>query len=262
MTTNVYDKGAARLASDSRWSAITPCERFMLYTDDAKFDKIFVCDNTRLAFAFAGEANYVEMFKNWLTDGMMNGEPEPESPREAKFTYCAVNIDTGLVVKMHFPAKYPAKVVGSGAAKAGDDVDAVFAGSGAEAAYSCWMITQDPIEAITVAMEEDSLTGGDIVSTCLRSQVHNASAGSAAQLLEALLKGTVMEKVSQTKYTNPLPLGEMMGNPLVAALVVNLKAGSAVASAPFPGMGEAVYTDQQLKEHKDFMASLRARATS
>lgn len=258
MTTNVYDREAKLLASDSRWSAESKCKQYLLFTDTARFDKIFVADGLGLAFAFTGDASIVEKFKICLSDDNNPEAEYPKCPTEAVFTYFAVDLVTGTIAHQHFPERFQPKIITSGSKSDLANIEALFAGSGAQSAYFFWMDEPDPVSAVRFAAEYDALTGGDVITTCLNTGTHNATTGTTALLLDALMEGSVMQKVNTT-YTNPTPLAESLHIPEVAALVQGLQSGSVTASAPFPGMGEAVYTEEQIRAHDEFMLSLRKK---
>ncbi|QRM19702.1 hypothetical protein GBK02_09960 [Dechloromonas sp. TW-R-39-2] len=230
----------------------------MLFTDDAYFDKICVSDEMGVAFAFTGDADLVDQFKTWLVLDAPKGVPHPDIPERARFTFFTVDLSNGLVEGLHFPDEFPPLIVGSGSKQCGDDIDALFAGSGSSSAHQCWMAYLDPMLAIQAAMDNDSRTGGKTITTCLRSRTHNSETGTIEGLLQALLKGNVMEKI-ETTYSNQRPLSEVRSIPEVAELVRGISNGSVVASAPFPGMGEAIFSAQKLQETSAYLNKLQAR---
>lgn len=259
MTTNVYDRLDLKLATDSRWSVSTPCKSYVLYTDEAQFDKLCVCPKLNLAFAFAGGANWISQWKWWLTNGIYANAPVPVVIKNAEFAYCAAHLDTGALAKMLYPDYAPPKML-MAQDQSGDIVQALFAGSGSDPAMNCWLKNKDAIVAIKSAANDDPFTGGSVVSSCLRSGSHNATVGTADDLKDALLKGHVMRK-AQERYIDPMPVAEAAANiPEVAQLMKKIANGTAIACAPFPGMGEHQYTDDQILSHNEFIEGLRAIA--
>ena len=65
--------------------------------------------------------------------------------------------------------------------------------------------------------------------------------------------------MAKADYTNPVLLKDAMHIPEMVQLVEDLKTGKIVPCSPFPGMGEAGYTQEQLDASHAFLVSLQAK---
>lgn len=232
-----------------------PGDKFVLYTDKAQFDKICVCPKIKLAFAFAGDSGWIEQWKWWLTIGVHIEAPEPFVPKNAEFAYCAARFPSGDLAGFIHPEGIPPHTVQT----ATMDIAALFAGSGGKPARDCWQINKDARRAVETAAIKDAFTGGDVVTSCLKTGTHTAEIGNASNLKAALLKGRVMRQTA-TGYGEDMPLDEAMKQyPEVAALAQQIANGTVNACAPFPGMGTP-YSDEMIASHNAFIQSIKETA--
>lgn len=141
MTTNVFDGTVGTLATDSRWSI--PFGRYVAYVDDANYDKLVVYENA--VFMFAGKGAVIQSWKDWIATKPQSLESRP-------------TVDGISVCIVHLPSK---KVL----FQARQDIThegALFAGTGAFAAVTCWHVNRNVTRSVESAKLEDIFTGGDV----------------------------------------------------------------------------------------------------
>ena len=63
------------MACDSRWSYET--DEFLYYIDDSGYEKIVFTE--KMVAIFAGKANVIEHFKEWINNGLSGNMPNPNS---------------------------------------------------------------------------------------------------------------------------------------------------------------------------------------
>lgn len=177
MTTNVFDQPGQVLATDSRWSI--QCGKWLLYVDDAQFDKIELYKST--AFMFAGCGRGVQSWKNWI-----RSEPTDDSnmPPVERIAVCVIETTSGTV---KFAEKQ--EIVRDGG---------YFAGSGARHAYVCWNENRDALRCIDTAKSIDPCTGGETKYVKCAGTAHNLSYPTVDTTIEMVNqavneRGMVME---------------------------------------------------------------------
>ena len=157
MTTNVYDKHAGLMATDSRWS-VTYLQ-YLVYLDDVGFDKIE--RHTDYAFMFAGFAKRVQEWKTWIRTNPADMSAMPPT--------------TGMAVTV---AQISTRAVLHSAGHGANDEGAIFAGTGWFPAYTCWTANKDAKRSIETAKSVDIYSGGEVKHFDLISGSHNLYPGA------------------------------------------------------------------------------------
>ncbi|HBP50082.1 hypothetical protein [Pseudomonas sp.] len=159
MTTNVYDKGALKVGTDSRWSFNTDYAVF--YVDDSGFEKIV--DTSTAVFLFAGDSQVINAWKNFLFD-----EAIKEDPGLTGIAMLMVDKADGSVVFEHGQDIQLSNTIG--------DVEhmvASFAGSGARHAAGCWRSNNCAVKSVDTAKLMDAYSGGETKYFELATQTGN-----------------------------------------------------------------------------------------
>jgi hypothetical protein len=230
MTTNVFDKSAAVLASDTRWSyrlvqdGPIKSTVALLYVDDTGFEKIeFQPD---YSYIFAGPSDLIDRWKKWINSPTRSVVPSPGYAND--FALCIIDMSTGDVFDEH-----------------GQRIrDAMyrFAGTGAEPAHNCWKQFKDPRKAVRSATDGDIYSGGEVKYLNLTDSTNNLdTSGTIESIKQSTLKrGMVM----YTSGNNaPMPIDEAAANdPRIKDLVTKIAKGEAIAEAPC-GLDTVVWTD-------------------
>lgn len=230
MTTNVYDKTAGTLASDSRWSfrliedgpiRITAA---LLYVDDTGFEKIELQPD--YSYIFAGPSDLIDRWKKWINSPTRNVERPPGVAND--FALCIVETKTGSIMYEH-------------GQRVKDD-EYRFAGTGAIPAHTCWISNKCAKKAVESAKANDIFSGGDVKYLELRSQAHNLNQEGTYESINKLTlqKGMVMY-LSGTKA--PIPVEEAAAkDPRIKELVGKIAKGDVAAEAPC-GLDTIVWTE-------------------
>jgi hypothetical protein len=232
MTTNVFDMGQRRLASDSRWSVVRNFA--ILYVDDTGFDKIEIAHGH--AFIFAGNGRSIQRWKEWIRTAPIDESGEPAVDGMA---LCIVSLAAGSILF-----------------EWGQDIrldDARFAGSGAFFAHGCWTVNGCARRAVESAKVVDPLSGGEVKFFELNSGENNLrNTASILDVEQAIVtRGYIM-------YTNSpapkeIPVLEAAANDArVEELCKGIANGDIHASAPCDSM----YNDWTAEDKTRLRAAL------
>lgn len=228
MTTNVFDSSSGSLVADSRWSQ--QYGRWLIYVDDTVYHKIEVAAST--AFMFAGKGFRIQQWKDWIR----SGAPKATLPIFDGICVCAVEMNTGLV---KICEGMPINRDG-----------AVFGGSGALYAYSCWSKNKDAIKSIDTAKGLDPATGGETRFFNVNTQLHNLDKtvfgeSSIADVDRAILsRGNIMD-IGAVKTGIPYKLSDLAANnDEVREIQGKIQNGELSADAPSAAMHNK-WTDEQ-----------------
>lgn len=234
MTTNVYDKAAGVLASDTRWSYRLVqdgpiCSTVaLLYVDDTGFEKIEYQPD--YSYIFAGPSDLIDRWKMWINSPNRAVEAPPGVAND--FALCIIEMATGEVFEEH-------------GQRIRDDLYR-FAGTGAEPAHNCWKKSKDPRKAVRSATDGDIFSGGEVKYLNLKDSSNNLDASGTYELIKqhTLKRGMVM----YTSGNNaPVSIDEAAArDPRIKELVAKIAKGDAVAEAPC-GLDTVVWTDSDVK---------------
>jgi hypothetical protein len=249
MTTNVFDKSAGILASDTRWSfrlvqdGPLKSTLALLYVDDTGFEKIE--HQPDYSYIFAGPSDLIDRWKKWINSETRNVEAPPGVAND--FALCIVEMATGEVIEEH-----------------GQRIrDALyrFAGTGAEPAHNCWKTNKDPRKAVQSAAAGDIFSGGEVKYLSLKDSSHNLDgSGTYESINQLTLKRGMVMYLSGNHA--PMSIDEAAANdPRIKHLAQKIAKGEVAAEAPC-GLDTVVWTDtdvQRLNASLQKMYGVRAK---
>lgn len=240
MTTNVYDRGAIHLATDSRWSFRVD-DYAVCYVDDTGFDKLFIDQHANFAASFAGNSELISDWKDYL--GTTMAGPWPEVYRNGvAICICLVDRLGNVVFQENQDIHH--------------DDGSVFAGSGALSAYTCWKSNKSATRAVDSAKMIDIFSGGEVKLVEVATGKHNVQnstplAGVAQSFLQ---KGFVMYTKSSP---TPIPFDQAAANDAKLGEIKNkLVSGEVQISAPYDRMYQD-WSDEKKTQLGAAIASLR-----
>jgi len=234
MTTNVYDSLAGTMSSDSRWS----CQhgKYLIYIDDARFEKIEKYQNS--VFMFAGDGAKIQAWKDWIRTSPKStvGTPDCE-----KICICIADQSKNSVIFMERQ-----DIIKDGG---------YFAGSGSRYAYQCWDANRDPLRAVETAKSFDASSGGDVKFLEFSSGNHNlfSPTGKDVRIEDVsramATRGRVMEiTVNNATNSPPFKLADVAANDAGLRDVQNkIASGQLSPTAPCDGM-HSEWTDEQKRK--------------
>lgn len=213
MTTNVFCKAGATLATDSRWSVTIPGYA-VIYVDDTRFEKI-VMDGP-LAYMFAGDSGRINAWKAWIgsPNKVVMARPSVEGRGMA---LCIVDMEKCEVVfESNQEITFP---------------EARFAGTGALAAHGCWSKNKDARKSVETAKIADRFSGGTVRFVDMKSKAHNLQVPDDFDSVRADIntRGMVMY------FQNPQHVSlksAAQNDPLVADAAKKLASGEITLTAP------------------------------
>ncbi len=218
MTTNVYDKGALKVGTDSRWSFNTDYAVF--YIDDSGFEKIV--DTATAVFLFAGDSQVIQAWKEYLFD-----EGIKDDPGLTGIAMLMVDKADGGVVFEHGQDIQLSNKIG--------DVEhmvASFAGSGARHAAGCWRSNNCAVKSVDTAKLMDPYSGGETKYFELATQTGNLTqdVGLKGMNVAFMERGMVMYLNSGQ---NPVSIRDAaVTDDRVKGVVSQVAQGSVALSAP------------------------------
>lgn len=238
MTTNVLDRVVGALATDSRWSQRQG--RWLVYVDDTSFHKIEFTAST--VFMFAGKGFRIQQWKDWIKAGAA----QQNIPDFDGICICAVDIASEVIrICEGLP------IVRDGA---------VFGGSGAVHAFSCWETNKDVKRCIDTAKTLDPATGGLTRHFAFKSQAHNLTSNifgeiSIADVDRAILtRGMVMD--TSNTYGLQYKLSDLAAsNDEVRDLKSKIASGELSADAPSDAMYNK-WTEEQKSRVKTALGQI------
>lgn len=234
MTTNVYDKNAGLLTSDSRWSfklisdGAVKSTIALLYVDDTDFDKIE--PQPDYSYIFAGPSDLISRWKTWINSPTRNVEQHPGFAND--FALCIIETATGEVMDEH--------------GQRIKDNHYRFAGTGATAAHSCWMSNKCAKRAVDSAKVRDYFSGGTVKYLRLSDQDHNLNVSGKIESINkrTLQKGMVMY-ISGNQ--GAIPIDQASANdPRIKELADKIAKGDVSAEAPC-GLDTVVWTESDVQ---------------
>jgi hypothetical protein len=229
MTTNVLDRVAGVLSTDSRWSQ--QWGRWLVYVDDTAFHKIEVSHST--AFMFAGRGKTIQCWKDWIRDG----GTENTLPDFAGLCVCAVDVKTKAVkICENLPIVRE---------------DSAFGGSGSRFAFTCWSTNKSAVRAVDTAKGFDPATGGRTAFLQVETGENNLEQTmflerTLAEVDRAILSRGIVMDINATKVGGiPFKLKDLAAsNDEVRELEAKIASGELSADAPSAGMHNT-WTEEQ-----------------
>lgn len=187
MTTNVIDRDARRVATDSRWSFEDGHE--LHYVDDTNFDKIFVGKD--LIAVFAGDSQLIAAWKEWiaLPNYWDVDTPETEIDRNGVTSSIAIALITKPECELEYCRGVYLFLDGS----------FMFTGTGWEHALQCFRANKD-IERCVESAKADDCTGGIVrIVDVVTGQGNLADPQKGLENIRECYeqRGFIMDKVSR-----------------------------------------------------------------
>lgn len=231
VTTNVYDGAKQLLSSDSRWSVKHPSGDFIVYVDDAGFDKIETARGH--AFLFAGLASTIQNWKSFIRSEPTGSVGHPSIDQIALLI---VDMQTGTVVD-----------------HVGQDIllptpeepTTSFAGTGSSHAADCWLVNGCAKTAVESAKGFDLYSGGSVKYFELNTLVNNLqNTIDYDELRQAFTaQGMVMYTANSQKQ---LPVNEAAVNDVrVAEICESIANGQLSPTAPCDAMYNRASTEEK-----------------
>lgn len=236
MTTNVFDKTAGVLASDTRWSfrliqdGPIKSTLALLYVDDTGFEKIEYQPD--YSFIFAGPSDLIDRWKKWINSSTRSLENPPGVAND--FALCIIDMATGEVLEEH-------------GQRIRDDLYR-FAGTGAEPAHNCWKENKDPKRAVAsaTAAGADIFSGGEVKYLNIKDASHNLNVSGTYELINQLTLKRGMVMYLSGNHA-PMPIDEAAANdPRIKDLANKIAKGEVAAEAPC-GLDTVVWTDTDVQ---------------
>lgn len=240
MTTNVYDKVAGMLTTDSRWSMLSG--DWLAFVDDTGYDKLAY--TAKVGFLFAGQLSLISEWKAYVAGGMKKGTRPSITQamwEEGRISIIQVELATG---KLDFQSH---KHINS---SFGAAVRAVYAGSGAIYAKECWDCNKCAITAIRSAALKDRESGGEVVFLNRKNRANNVRGEVSAVAVGDQFndKGYIMNTTNEDSMVLVRDAANDHSRPdAQAAAKAFLSNPAASLCAPFPGMGEP-WTQEKIAE--------------
>ena len=190
MTTTVYDRVNALVATDSRWSVDLSTHGYdghILYIDDTGFGKL--APRNDFVMLLAGDGLLIQLWKHWWRGDLSQQEPP-------------VVLPTGQSVNLHIVKKSTNEVIFDKGQKLvvknneTEELFAVFTGSGCGAAAQNWMYSHCARSAIEESKKLDPYTGGTVRFLDFRTNASlvEDSVSTISEVNEALLqRGLIMD---------------------------------------------------------------------
>jgi hypothetical protein len=224
MTTNVYDRKAGIMASDSRWSV--QYGNYLLYVDDIGVDKITPYQGH--VAMFAGDSREILIWKNWL---LTNPTDLSLMPEPNKVNICLAREKDLDVIFEYRVLTVPGV--------------AYFGGTGGIEALKCWVNNGCAKKSVATASSIDMCTGGQVMFYDLNNRDSNLTAflSGTAPITPEYIANQVITR--GTFMTMPAGLNgissveqSISNNSILNEIKRKLADGSLSATAPFEGMNE------------------------
>lgn len=230
MTTNVFDKEAGVLATDSRWSYSLPGVA-NIYVDNVEFEKI--ASDGILAFMFAGDSLKINEWKSWINspNKVVMNQPKPV---EHGFSICMVDVKMQEIVL----EKYQ-EIKRDGAR---------FAGTGAIAANRCWEENRDPKKAVESAIVEDCFSGGEVKYLDLLRGTNNLCKKDEFSSIKSGVQTRGYVMYFQNQNQNHIPVAEAANaDERISQTIAKIAKGDVGMTAPSPA-AESQWSDQDRED--------------
>jgi hypothetical protein len=246
MTTNIFDGNTSVMATDSRWSI--EYGQWLLYLDDTGYEKIERLNGR--ALMFAGRGLRIQEYKTWIRSQPADFSSMPEVKG---MCVCMVDEATGTII---FQKHQEIEANG-----------VLCAGSGARAAYSCWLLNKCARQAVESAKAKDPCSGGEVkYINFAKSETNIADVYPHSQLTINTISANIVQrgiamKIQSTPYGTPnLPFSKAPSvldaqeppREEMAKLVAN---GTLEATAPCNGMHND-WTEQDKENFKNALAKM------
>lgn len=215
MTTNVYDKGALKAGTDSRWSFNTDYAVF--YVDDSGFEKIV--DTESAVFLFAGDSQVIQAWKDYLLDDSIKLDPGLSGIAMLMVD----KSDGSVILEYGQDIQYP---------DVNGEMLASFAGSGARHAAGCWRRNNCAVKSVDTAKLMDPYSGGSTKFFELATKTGNLTQDVGLNGLNVAFmeRGMVMYL---TSGQNPVSIKDASVNDArVKEVLEQVAQGSVALSAP------------------------------
>ncbi len=241
MTTNVYDSVKGLMTTDSRWSV--EYGRYLIYIDDARFDKVERHNNA--VFMFAGNGQKIQAWKSWI-----RSSPTDDSgmPGCENMCVCIADVQSKEVL-----FKERQDIMRDGG---------FFAGSGSRHAFQCWSVNKDAVKAVQTAKTFDFSSGGEVKFVDFVSGKHNLFSPTKDVTIEDVgralaTRGSVMEIAVNTAETKaPFKLADLAANDEALKDVQGkIASGEISPTAPCDGM-YSEWTDAQKSKLKGVLSDV------
>ena len=249
MTTNVYDAASGTLICDSRWTieATQAGKDFDIYVDDPGFEKLAL--NDKHVFMFAGRADMIELWKEYIATNPTDGKGSPglngiavliakKGSHDIEFQY------GHTIVNKFWPD--------------GSRTISSFAGTGGNHAAYTWTCTKDLDCAMENAFECDPCSGGEIkfFNTVSNDGRVGECQGKESIFLAAKERGVVMyykhQKFGMPSITE-VPIQQAAAkDPEVQDVIEQLAVGRIDFVAPC----ESMYATPSLQDEQELEKAL------
>ena len=239
MTTTIYDKVSKKVASDTRWSAkVTLSDKndYFVYVDDSGFDKI--ADRENAVLVLAGNGPLIAKWKEWWYTSLdTNNLPQTDKDGEN-----VVNLM--IVDKTNNEILFDAGEKKALFCELSSIMLSVFAGSGDIHAASCWYSNRCVNTAIESASKLDYYTSNVVRYVEFTNGNSNISEMdyNYSSIVNAIMERGFIMNLSESTAANDVgtPLNQHQIKDEINTLFTT---GSAVASAPVPGMSTFKWSD-------------------
>lgn len=223
MTTNVYDSNVGLMTTDSRWSY--QYRQWLIYIDDARFEKIERYKNA--IFMFAGNGQKIQSWKTWIRSAPTSDVDQPDCEL---MCVCIADQESKAVL---FQDRQD--IVRDGG---------FFAGSGSIPAYMCWSVNQDARKAVESAKAFDFSSGGDVKFLDFATGTHNLFTPTTRDMhindvnIAIATRGNVMEIALNNQVNSPpFKLSELAANDAgLKDVQGRIASGEISPTAPCDGM--------------------------
>jgi len=244
LTTTIYDKVNKEVASDTRWSAVLKLsdnKDYIVYVDDCKFEKI--ADRNKAVLILAGDGRLIAEWKEWWCTSLdKKNLPETSIDQVTAISLLIIDKENNQILfdAGNKKAMY-CDVSGS--------ILSVFSGSGDVHAASCWYVNRCAKKSIVSASKLDYNTSNIVKSVEFISGNSNLAEidYNYSSIVDALLdRGMIMnlQEVKETGFVG-VPLNQAQMKEEVEQAFAK---GSAVASAPVPGLSHFVWNEERTEK--------------
>lgn len=250
MTTTVCDLTNRLLTADTRWSCgsrgdlvLSDGNRYFVYCDETGFDKISIVGNT--ALVTAGSGPLIAQWREWWEgDADPDNHPPLHSNGEFAIVFSIIDLENSVTLF----DKGPKSVL---YCQVTEMIKAYCFGSGAHHASSSLMNRGCAQEAVKYASQNDICTSDIVKYVCYKTHQNNlgAQTNDYSVIVDGISKRGYMMELSPVAK-NVVKIDEHSLGEEVKQL---FKTGSAVASAPVPGIKSCEWTSNDEDSFKDAM---------
>ena len=245
MTTTVYDSTSRLIAADTRWSADLNVSNgtVFVYVDEDSFTK--VADLPHASMVLAGNGLLISEWKRWWYTSLDENNMPP-------MLINGINAVAILIIdKINNRILFDAGQFSVGFCVESQKILSVFSGSGRNHAFGCWELNGCPFRSIQTASKHDICTSENVIYVDFKNGSSNIPIHSYDFniVVDAIInRGFVMDKNSA------IPIAQ---HSLSQEIRDAFRTGSAVASAPVPGLSSFVWTDQRKEKLKSAIQEVK-----